>query len=157
RWLESEFDALVGFAADAATPEGFGYLDGDGQVIAERGSELYVTCRMVHTFALAHLLGRPGAASQVDHGLAALTGPFADAEHGGWFAAIGPDGPIDDSKPAYAHAFVILAAASATVAERPGAADLLTEALAVSERRYWREEERMVVEVWDRSFTDLED
>lgn len=157
RWLEAEFDALVGFAADAATPEGFGYLDDEGRVIAERGSELYVTCRMVHTFALAHLLGRPGAASQVDHGLAALTGPFADTEHGGWFAAIGPDGPIDDSKAAYAHAFVILAAASATVADRPGAADLLTEALAVSERRFWRDDERMVVEAWDRSFTDLED
>ncbi|QGH68277.1 AGE family epimerase/isomerase [Pseudactinotalea sp. HY158] len=157
RWLESEFDALVGFAADAATPEGFGYLDSDGEVVAERGSELYVTCRMVHTFALAALLGRPGAATQVDHGLRALAGPFADGDHGGWFAAIGPDGPLDDSKPAYAHAFVILAAASATVAGRPGASELLARALTVSEQRFWREEDRMVVECWDRAFTELED
>lgn len=157
RWLESEFDALIGFAADAATPEGFGYLGDEGSVVTDRGSELYITCRMVHTFALASLMGRPGAATQVDHGLDALTGAFADERHGGWFAAIGPHGPVDDSKPAYAHAFVILAAASATTAGRPGAQELLDRALAVSEQHFWREDESMVVEAWDRGFTDVED
>ena len=38
--------------------------------------------------------------------------------------------PVDDSKQAYAHAFVVLAASSATAAGRPGAKQLLDEALA---------------------------
>src|SRR5699024_11133354 len=85
RWLETEGDALIGFASAAATPHGFGYLDDDGNVLPGRGHDLYITCRMTHVFALAHLLGRPGAASQADHGLASLSGPFADPR-GGWYS-----------------------------------------------------------------------
>ena len=125
RWLENEFDALVGFASEAGTPHGFGYLDDAGEVVAAKGHDLFITCRMTHVFALAHLLGRPGAASQVDHGIRSLTGAFADPQ-GGWFSALAADGaPTDETKAAYAHAFVILAAASATEAERPGARELL--------------------------------
>src|SRR5690625_7901328 len=62
RWLENEFDALVGFASEAGTPHGFGYLDDAGEVVAAKGHDLFITCRMTHVFALAHLLGRPGAA-----------------------------------------------------------------------------------------------
>lgn len=156
RWLEQEFDALVGFASEAATPHGFGYLDDDGSVAYERGHDLYITCRMTHTFALAHLLGRPGAASQVDHGIRSLSGAFADPR-GGWHSALTADGtPSDRTKAAYAHAFVILAAASAAEARRPGARVLLDQALEVSERHFWREAEGMVVESWTPDFTECE-
>src|SRR5699024_3510327 len=144
RWLENEFDALAGFASEAGTAHGFGYLDGAGEVIAARGHDLFLTCRTTPVFAHAHLLGRPGAASQVDHGIRSLTASFADPR-GGWFSALAADGtPTDETKAAYAHAFVILAAASATEAERPGGRDLLGQALAVSEEHFWREEEGMV-------------
>ena len=43
---------------------------------------------MTHVFALATLLGRPGAAELVDHGVRALTENFRDREHDGWFASI---------------------------------------------------------------------
>lgn len=158
RWLESEFDALAGFASDAGTPFGFGYLDSVGEIIPEQGHDLYITCRMVHTFALAHLLGRPGGASQVDHGLAALNTAFRDREHSGWFTSLSADGSVrDDSKGAYAHAFVVLAAASATAAERPGAEELLGEALAVINRHFWQESEGMCAESFDRSFAAAEE
>lgn len=156
RWLENEFDALAGFASEAGTAHGFGYLDDAGEVIAARGHDLFLTCRTTHVFALAHLLGRPGAASQVDHGIRSLTESFADPR-GGWFSALAADGtPTDETKAAYAHAFVILAAASATEAERPGGRDLLGQALAVSEEHFWREEEGMVVESWNADFTECE-
>src|SRR5215212_351106 len=74
---------------------------------------------MTHVFALAALRGRPGAGPLVDRGLAALTGPFRDAEHGGWFSSLTSDGaPAATGKSAYDHAFVVLAAASATAAGR---------------------------------------
>ncbi|MFB9954557.1 AGE family epimerase/isomerase [Cellulomonas denverensis] len=50
----------------------------------------------------------------------------------------------------------MLAAASATAAGRPGAADLLRRALEVSEQRFWDEEAGMVVESWDRGFGTLD-
>ena len=103
RWLERETDELLAFASASVIEEGFGYLDSEGEVVASEGSHLYLTCRMVHSFALGTLLGRPGAASMVDHGLAALAGPLADRENGGWFAQVGANGPIDTTKAAYAH------------------------------------------------------
>ena len=97
------------------------------------------------------LLGRPDCAALADHGVRALAERFADPEHGGWFSEL-PGG----RKEAYAHAFVLLAASSATIAGRPGAAALLHEAIAVIERRFWSEPEGACLESWDREWTEPE-
>jgi len=112
---------LLEFAKGARVPGGFGWLDDDGRPDPARGTPLWITARMTHVFALGHLLGHPGCAAYADHGLAAL-----------------PAGGGDD---AYAHAFVILAAASAAIAGRPRAEETLGEACATAERRFWREDE----------------
>jgi sulfoquinovose isomerase len=156
RWLEQETDRLLSFGtASARDTGGFARLDDDGAPLAGP-TELWITCRMTHVYALGALLGRPGSASLVDHGLAALDTVFRDAQNGGWFAEVGPDGAIDDAKAAYPHAFVVLATASATAANRPGARALLDEALALSELRFWDDEAGMAVESWDRTFTTLD-
>lgn len=147
---------MLAFAAGSPTDEGFGYLDAEGELVESEGAHLWVTCRMVHSFALGALLGRPGAASMVDHGLAALAGPLADTANGGWYAQVGPDGPIDDTKAAYAHSFVILATSSAAVAGRPGAREALDEALAVSLKHFWDDDAGMVRESWDAAFSESE-
>jgi sulfoquinovose isomerase len=154
RWLESETVRLLEFARASREPlGGFGWLGEDGTLDRKRDSELWITCRMTHVFALSHLLGRPGDAALVDHGLAALDGRFRDDRHGGWFATVGARGPIGDAKEAYGHAFVILAAASATAAGRPGAHELLEEALAVSEEHFWDEDAGMVRESLTRDWS----
>jgi sulfoquinovose isomerase len=158
RWLETETDRLVSFGRAAALPTGgFGWLDEHGAVVRGRPTELWITCRMTHVFALASMMGRPGAAAFVDHGIRALRTVFRDAEHGGWFASVDPNGPVETDKGAYPHAFVILASASATAAGRPGARELLDEALAVSTEHFWDEQAGMSVESWDRTFTTCED
>ncbi len=157
RWLESETDRLLGFARASAVPGGFGWLDDAGTVDAARHLPLWVTCRMTHVFALGTLLGRPGCGPLVDHGVRALTETFRDAEHGGWFSVVGPDGPVDDGKAAYPHSFVVLAASSAAAAGRPGARELLTEALAVQAKHFWDDDAGMVTESWDRAFTEQEE
>ena len=112
---------------------------------------------MTHVYAIGHLLGRPGSAALVDHGLDALRGAFHDAEHGGWFAEVARDGtPVDTDKAAYPHAFVILATSSATAAGRPGARALLDEALAVVRAAVLGRRGGMSVEQWDRTFTTLD-
>jgi sulfoquinovose isomerase len=158
RRLEAEGERLLRFARASAHPDGgFAWLDDRGAPELDRPVELWITCRMTHVFALAHLMGRDWAGDLVDHGLAALTGRFRDAGHGGWYAALGPDGPVSRSKTAYEHAFVVLAASSATAAGRPGAAALLEEALGVLDRHFWDEEAGMSVEEWDESFRRLDD
>jgi sulfoquinovose isomerase len=157
RWLEQETDALLRFAARSRTDRAFGYLDAAGEVDAGHPAELWITCRMTHAFALGALLGRPGCAPLVDHGLRALQTVFADDAHGGWFSSVGPGGPVTTRKEAYPHAFVLLAASSALAAGRPGAGELLRRAEQVSVEQFWREDEGMVAESFDRTFTTPED
>ena len=153
RWLEHETDRLLAFARASRVDEGFGWLRDDGTLDDARATELYLTCRMTHVFALGDLLGRPGSGPLADHGVEALVGAFHDPEHGGWFSAVTPDGPADDGKAAYGHAFVVLAASSAAAAGRPGARELLDDALDVSLRHFWEDDAGMVRESWDRAFT----
>ena len=154
RWLESETVRLLDFGRGSRDPRGgFGWLDDHGALDRGRDADLWITCRMTHVFALSHLLGRPGETEFVDHGLAALNGRFRDTAHGGWFASVGPSGPARTEKEAYGHAFVILAAASATAAGQPGARALLDEALAVSEEHFWDEDAGMVRESFSRDWS----
>jgi sulfoquinovose isomerase len=117
---------LLEFAKRSRVTGGFGWLRDDGTPDPERGTPLWIGGRMTHCFALGVLLGHPGSAGYADHGLATL-----------------PPGGGED---AYAHAFVILAAASATVAGRPRAEEALAEACASAERRFWREDEGAVAD-----------
>ena len=76
RWLETETDRLLAFGRASAAPSGgLLRLDDVGRPLPGP-VELWITCRMTHVYALAHLLGRPGSAALVDHGLAALDGLF---------------------------------------------------------------------------------
>ena len=149
--LAAESDRLLDFAERARHPDGgFAWLDADGTPDLARPRELLITARMTHCFALAHLLGRPGAAALADHGLAALDGLFRDREHGGWLPA---EGQTD--KRAYEHVFVVLAASSAVAAGRPADA-LLADALDVLDTRFWDEAAGALVDVYDRTWTELE-
>lgn len=156
RWLAAEGSRLLDFAQASATDVGFGWLDGSGRVDRSVRPRLWVNARMTHVFALGHLLGRPGAAALADHGLAALDGVFRDHEHDGWFAETGGD-RTDQGKHAYEHAFVVIAASSASVADRPGATPLLEEALGVVLRHFWSEREGACRESWGRDWKAAED
>ena len=156
-WLTGETDRLLDFAAESVHPRGgFAWLDTDGRADSDRPIQTWLTARMTHVFGLAHLMGRPGAGSLVDHGVSALSGRLHDEQFGGWYAAVGDDGPVQTTKQAYGHAFVVLAAATATVADRAGARSLLTDALDVFERRFWREDEGMLAESWDAAWREPE-
>ena len=65
-------------------------------------------------------------------------------------------GASPDEKACYTHAFVVLAASSARVAELPGADDLLEEALTVWESRFFDPAYGMFVDAWDRGFARLD-
>jgi sulfoquinovose isomerase len=156
--LAAEADRLLEFARGALAPGGFGWLDENGNLV-ERDLELWITCRMTHVAALGQLLGRPGFDALVDHGVTALQTTFRDEVNGGWYAKVdGTTGvATGTAKEAYGHAFVILAASSAVVAGRPGAAELLTEALAVHDLHFWDDAEGLVREAFDQTFSVAED
>lgn len=136
-WLERELVRLLGFSRDPRHRlGGFGVLDAHGRPDHDQPVHTWITGRSTHVHALGCLLGVPGSGPLVDHGVAALSGLLHDDEHGGWFGALSADGPVDDRKDAYQHAFVVLGASSAVAAGRDGAGSLLEQALATYERFY---------------------
>jgi sulfoquinovose isomerase len=157
RWLEAETDRTFEFGRGAKVEHGFGWLNNQGVVRDDKNVELWITSRMVHVYSLAALMGRPGAAAFVDHGIRALNEPLNDDENGGWFAEISVDGPVDTTKAGYAHCFVLLGAASATAAERPGARELLDRAIDVFEQHFWDEANQVSLESWNADWSETED
>ena len=85
--------------------------------------EIHVTTRTVHCFAIARLMGRPGADRFIDHGMDFLWNAHRDTTHGGYVWGVGGD----DRKQAYGHAFVLLAASSAKLVGHPDADRLLAD------------------------------
>lgn len=154
-WLAAEGQRLLAFAKASRLPDGFGNLDDKGQLPTNAHAETMNTARMTHSFAMAHALGLPGYADLVAHGVAALSSPLRDSEHGGWFAAPqAVDG--NRGKAAYLHAFVALAASSAVVAGAPGAQNLLNDAIHIIEQFFWSEEEGVMLESFAQDWSSVE-
>ena len=149
---------LLRFGHRFPSPEGGAYyLGDDGTPWKDRPRETWITSRMVHVYCLGSLLGHPGSEELADEALQGLTGELRDIEHGGWYAGRRADGSILPDKQCYAHAFVILAASSALLCGRPGASELLEEALDIYDRYFWNEEEGMSCDTWNTEFTVLDD
>ena len=92
-----------------------------------------------------------------DAGLKGLKGELHDEKNGGWYAGLTADDQILPNKQCYAHAFVILAATSALLTGRPGAEELLEDALKLYDLRFWNEEEGLSCDTWNTEFTVLDD
>ena len=141
-FLKEVRESLLNFGHQFPAPGGSSYyLGDDGTPWKDRPREAWVTCRMVHVYSIGTFLGHPGSAELADAGLKGLKGELHDEKNGGWYAGITADGGILPNKQCYAHAFVILAASSAVLAGRPGAQELLDEAIALYDKRFWNEEE----------------
>ncbi|HEX9446428.1 MAG TPA: AGE family epimerase/isomerase, partial [Dongiaceae bacterium] len=119
---------------------------------APAGRLLHATTRMTHCFAIAYLLGRPGADTMIDHGMRYLWQGHRDTRHGGYLWGVGEDGPTDDTKQAYGHAFVLLAASSAKLAGHPDADRLLTDITTVLAERFWEEQHGATAEEFTRDW-----
>jgi sulfoquinovose isomerase len=167
--LDSEMNRLLDFAEGSSVfGGGFGYLGDDGLLQLDRPLEAWISSRMTYCFALGALAGRESCSELVDHGLTALLpgGALRDQVNGGWFSAVSiPQSTapgrsrkevVDDTKAAYAHAFVVLAASAAVVLGRPGARQLLDDALAIVEEHFWDEAAGLMRESFSADWAEEE-
>lgn len=158
RWLRSKAEALLTqFQHSSIDPAG-GFFDLDiaGQPRRETGlRELVTTTRVTHCFAIAHLLGWPGAEILVRHGLAALWNLHRDARNGGYHWQSGPG--ADSSKQAYGHAFVLLAASSARMAGFLEADRILADVTDVLNSRFWEAHHGATAEEFSAEWQPISD
>jgi sulfoquinovose isomerase len=124
------FDASLGQDGGLVT------LDFAGDPLAGP-QEVITTTRLVHSYALAQIAGRPDSAGIVDRGMADLWMRHRDSQHGGYAWGVDAAGITDGLKLAYGHAFVLLAAATAKQAGHPDADRLLADVSEVIDRYFW--------------------
>ena len=157
-FLRKNAEELLAFGHQFPSPGGSSwYLGDDGTPWRDRNRETWITCRMTHVYSMGSFLGHEGSEALIDAGLKGLNGELKDTVNGGWYAGLTPDDQIVPDKQCYAHAFVILAYYSALLAGRPGAEELLEEALKLYDLRFWNEEEGLACDTWNTEFTVLDD
>ncbi|MDO5747612.1 MAG: AGE family epimerase/isomerase [Actinomycetaceae bacterium] len=165
RWLSHNMHTILEYGHNAAIPTGFGYLRGDGTIDHNQPCWLYITARMTFVYSMGSIMGIPQCRKFATHGLKALETYFYDEEHGGWYEAIeaAPDDngkavPVKghDGKQGFATQCVLLAAATATIANRPGAHELLAKAIDDQEAHWWDPEFSMVHSAWDTAYSQRE-
>ena len=157
-WLMAEARRLIDFFVPAAIDPagGFFALGADGRPRPRPSvRHLHETARMVHCAAIADLLGLPGAAEALDHGMDYLWRAHRDPVRGGYAWAMGDDGPLDATRMAYGHAFVLLAGASAKLAGHPDADRLIGDATEVLRARFWEDGPGAVAEDFTPDWTEV--
>lgn len=158
KFLEEVRNDLLRFGHQFPSEGGSSYyLGDDGTPWKERNRETWITSRMTHVYSIGTFLGHPGSEELADAGIRGLRGELHDTENGGWYAGLTAENEILPNKQCYAHAFVILAASSAALAEREGAQELIKEALELYDLRFWNEEEGLSCDTWNTEFTVLDD
>ena len=133
-WLIAQAQKLFDFfQSRVCHPSGgFLQLQNDGrpiEAIRSGGTIRYIheSARLIHCFVMAHQLGLPGADKIIDHGMDFLCSRHRDKKKGGYFWSLDDNGPVDGSKQAYGHAFVLLAASSAKIVRHPKADELFDD------------------------------
>ena len=158
-WLQSQTTSLLSFYERSADFQhgGFDELSSLGAPFGQP-KPLFLTARMTYGYSLGHLLGHPGSARLVEHGLRALRTMFHDDADAGWFATLGAEGTTigDSAKQTYGHAFVLLAASAALQAGFESS-DLIAEASAMFDRHLYEPRYHLCNDTWDRSWEHCDD
>lgn len=154
--LEDAMRQFAFFKPSLDVAGGFHAQDYAGAPVKGAARELHATTRMVHSFALAHQMGVPGADDMIDHGMAALWKFHRDPTHGGYCWSFAPGGAlIDGQKLAYGHAFVLLAGASAKLAGHPDADRLIADVREIIEVHFWDHDHGRMKEEYARDWAKI--
>lgn len=149
-WLMEQADRLwTFFGARTINPAGgFFECDAEGRVKRDPAAVcgVHMSARMVHCSSIGELMGRPGHQDMIDHGMQTIWNRHRDPAAGGYHWAIAGDGLADTTKQGYGHAFVLLAASSASLVGHPLAASMLADVTEILNTRFWEEEHGAIAE-----------
>ena len=158
-WLTKQADNLFDFFQRGFVDhkDGFYDLDITGRPLNPNAQvhPIHISARAVHCYAIAALLGRPGARAIVDHGMDFLWNYHRDKINGGYFWSV-KDGPFDSNKQGYGHAFVLLAAASAKLIDHPLADAMLADITQILDTKFWEEEHGAAAEEFTVDWQPIE-
>ncbi len=160
-WLMEQANRLYDFFQQSFLDPSGGFYDLDvtGKPLnpAEQVHPIHISARAVHCYGLAMLLGRPGSAFIVDHGMETLWNQHRDRKNGGYFWSVKKSEPVDDAKQGYGHAFVLLAASTAKLVGHPLADGMLEDVTEILEQKFWEPTKGAIAEEFAANWSPLHD
>ncbi len=154
QWLLGQVRRQLDVFASCLRSDGsYATLDLAGNPGFSAAQELHHTTRLVHSYCLAQRFDHPSADDMIDAGMSFLWKHHRDGRHDGYFWSTSGIGPEDDTKLAYGHVFVLLAAASARQVGHPAADRLLDDISCVIEQRFWDDEAGLLRDEFRRDWT----
>lgn len=177
QWLDERLNALFSFATSSKTYGGFGYLDENGKIDESQNIQTYITCRMTHIYSMyvydhqydEQLTQQVKTAKELaTHGIKSLIEHIQDHENGGFFEAIRTTydektketivqpTSAENTKVAYAHAFVLLAASSGVCAKIDRAEELFDLITKIEEKYFWDEKAKKTIESYKADWSNCE-
>lgn len=159
-WLWGQAEGLWDFFQKGFVDPSGGFFDlsPEGRPLdaAAQVHPIHISARAVHCFAIGQLLGRPGSAAVVDHGMEMLWRQHRDPQNGGYVWSVRGGQPVDSAKQGYGHAFVLLAASSAKLVGHPLADPMLADITQVLQSRFWEEGPGAIAEEFTADWQPLE-
>ncbi len=158
-WLMEQADRLWTFFGPRTINPAGGFRECDAlgrvKIDPSAATGVHMSARMVHCSVIGELMGRPGHADMIDHGMKTIWNRHRDQTAGGYHWAIRDDGPADTTKQGYGHAFVLLAASSASLVGHPLAASMLADVTEILNTRFWEEEHGAIAEEFSTDWSPI--
>lgn len=159
QWLAEQASRLFDFFGPRTiNPRGgFREMDAKGQpkLDPKAATGVHMSARMVHCSVAAELMGRPGSDDMIDHGMKTIWNRHRDEARSGYAWAISDEGIADGTKQGYGHAFVLLAASSASLVGHPLAAPMLADVTEILNTRFWDDTHGAIAEEFTAEWGDM--
>jgi sulfoquinovose isomerase len=136
---------------------GFDVLDNSGSIILGSTQDIHWITRMIHSYALAKAWGASDCDTSIDRGMHFLWSNMRDATFGGYFTSVHNGQIVDDTKLAYGHVFVLLAASSAKMIGHPDADRMLDDITGILNDRFWDEQYGLFHDEFGRDWSPISD
>ncbi|WP_404455349.1 AGE family epimerase/isomerase [Oceanobacillus kapialis] len=143
-WLHEQIDSTLAFYYPTCIDEENGgynhsFYD-DGELSPYSTKHLVGTCRFIYNFSIGAILGKGGFCLEAaEHGLRFLQEHHQDKVNGGYYWTLDGQLVTEDTKYAYGHAFVLLAASKAYTAGIEWAGDVIDSVYKVLEEHFWED------------------
>ncbi|MEQ8153781.1 MAG: AGE family epimerase/isomerase [Clostridiaceae bacterium] len=123
------------------------FLD-DGTICDYETKHLVGTCRFIYNFSIGRILDKNArwCLEGIEQGLKFLQNFHLDTKNGGYYWILKGQKPVDTTKFAYGHAFVLLAASKAFQAGVPYAKDIMEYTYNILEDHFWQPQYNLYVD-----------
>lgn len=163
-YLRNQISSILNFWYPQCMDDHYGgyinQLSNEGNVFDHETKHLVATSRFIYVFSIGKILGIGDSSlweTAINHGIQFLFDDQWDKKNRGFYTILKGRYPIDRSKQAYGHAFVLLALSIAYKAGIKSALPLLEQVFDLIMKRFYQEKYELCLDTISEDWADVEE